>query len=226
MRTIVGLILALGATSAAAAYKCKDEHGLTHFGDIPPAACANVVVYEVDNLGMVVRKIEPTPSPEQLHRLQEEQSKRKESERAAAEQKRHDEALLASYSSEKEIDITRDRNIEPVQARIASAQERIREIDKHRKELQDQLEFYRAGHAKGRDAKAHEPPPMLVADLDRTTREKQSLEASIVSAKKEIEAIRARYDGDKKRWIEVRRGGSGVTPASAPAGDAKAVRKN
>lgn len=217
MRRIAGLILALGAGSAAAAFRCVDEHGLTHFGDVPPASCANVVVYELDKMGMVVRRIDPTPTPEQLRRLKEEQDKRKEAERVAAEQKRKDNALLATYSSEREFDVARDRNIEPIRSRIASARERIITLDKQRTELENRLDFYRAGQAKGRDGgKVHQPPPGLLADIDRTKQEKKSLEASIAGAQKEIEALSARYESDKKRWIEVRRGGGGVESEAKP----------
>ncbi len=48
------LILAmLAAPAAHAAYKCKDERGITHIGDTPPAACANVVMYEITRSGTV-----------------------------------------------------------------------------------------------------------------------------------------------------------------------------
>ena len=192
------------APFAHAAYKCVDEKGVTHFGDTPPAGCATVVMYEVSPTGHVLRSIDPTPTPEQLKVRLEEQKKKKEADRIASEQRRKDMALLNTYSSESEVDVARDRNIEPIKGRIKGAQERIGEIDKRLKAINDEMEFYKAGKKGGKDAKAVQPPPNLVADRDRATKERASLEKSVAEAEKEIEAVRARYDADKKRYAELK----------------------
>jgi len=194
----------LYAPFAHAAYKCLDEKGVTHFADTPPAGCANVVMYEVSPTGHVLRSIDPTPTPEQLKVRLEEQKKKKEADRIASEQRRKDMALLNTYSSESEIDIARDRNIEPIRSRIKGAEERIAELDKRLKKIGDEMEFYRAGKKSGKDAKAIQPPANLVAERDRATKEKASLERSVAEAGTEIEAVRARYDGDKKRYAELK----------------------
>ena len=46
------------------------------------------------------------------------------------EQRRKDLALLATYSNEKDFDVSRDRNIDPVQNRIKGAKERSDAVDK------------------------------------------------------------------------------------------------
>ena len=67
------LILAmLVAPQAHALYKCKDERGVTHIGDTPPAACASVVMYEVTRSGTILRKIDPTPTEDQIKARQAE----------------------------------------------------------------------------------------------------------------------------------------------------------
>ena len=114
MKKWIVLVLALHAPAAMAVYKCVDEQGRTLIGDVPPAGCAKVEMYEVSPSGTVLRKIDPTPTPEQLKLRLEEQVRRKEAERAAAEQRRKDLALLNTFDSEQEIDVARDRNIEPI----------------------------------------------------------------------------------------------------------------
>jgi len=194
----------LYAPFAHAAYKCLDEKGVTHFADTPPAGCANVVMYEVTPTGHVLRAIDPTPTPEQLKARPEEQKKKKEADRIASEQRRKDMALLNTYSSESEIDIARDRNIESIRSRIKGAHERMAEIDKRLKAIGDEMEFYKAGKKGGKDAKPVQPPIGLVAEQERANKEKASLEKSVAEAEKEIEAVRARYDGDKKRYAELK----------------------
>lgn len=204
MKKLCVTLALLYAPFAHAAYKCLDEKGVTHFADTPPAGCANVVMYEVSPTGHVLRSIDPTPTPEQLKVRLEEQKKKKEADRIAAEQRRKDMALLNTYSSEAEVDVARDRNIEPIKSRISGAQERMAEIDKRLKAIGEEMEFYKAGKKGAKDGKAVQPPPNLVADRDRGLKEKASLEKSVAEAEKEIAAVRARYDADKKRYAELK----------------------
>lgn len=201
---------------AHAAYRCVDERGVTLFGDVPPAGCANVVMYEVAPGGTVLRKIDPTPTPEQLKARLEEQSKRRDAERAAAEQKRKDMALLATYSSESEIDVARERNLDPIRVRIKSAQERIEAVDKRLAEIAKELEFYKAGK-KGGKKDAPRPPESLVAEQERAQHERASLEKSIADSHKDIEAVKARYEGDRKRYAELKGDTALRTAQEAPA---------
>nr|MDQ3024876.1 DUF4124 domain-containing protein [Pseudomonadota bacterium] len=135
----------LFAASAGAAFKCKDEKGVTHVGDTPPEQCAKVVMYEVTRSGAIIRTIEPSLTPEQAKARVEIEERKKEADKVANEQKRKDLALLATYSSESEFDMVRDRSIQPIQARIKIAQERMPAVDKRAKELGEELEFYKAG---------------------------------------------------------------------------------
>jgi hypothetical protein len=216
MKTILAMLLAAGLAPAAfGAYKCVDAKGVTHVGDTPPDACANVVMYETRSNGSVARTIEPTPTPEQVKTKQEEAERRKEADRAAAEQKRKDLALLNTYSSEHEIDVTRDRNLEPLSGRIANNRERIKQIDKHIVELEDEMEFYKAG--KSKTAKTREPPFVLVQQLKRAREERESLDKSIASTEREMEAMKARFESDKKRWHDLKTDPSMRNQPPAPA---------
>jgi hypothetical protein len=214
MKKLCLTVVLLHAGLAHAAFKCVDERGVTLFGDTPPAGCANVVMFEVAPGGTVLRKIDPTPSPEQLKARLEEQAKRKEAERSAAEQKRKDVALLSTYSNEQEIEFARDRNIEPIRSRIKGAQERLEAVEKRQKEIANEMEFYKAGKKGGRNESV-KPPQMLLVDQERAEKERQTLNKSIADAHKEIESVRARYDTDRKRYLELKNGGdSAMRPAA------------
>lgn len=196
------LLAALYASAAGAAYKCVDEKGVTHIGDTEPAACANVMMYEVSRSGMILRSIEPTPTPEQLKVKLEEAERKKEAEKAAAEQKRKDLALLSSYSNEREFDVARDRNIEPLTGRIYNSKDRIKVIDKRLKEIDDEMEFYKAG--KSKTAKTREAPMPLVHELERARKEREALEKGVAASEREIEALKVKFDTDKKRWLDLK----------------------
>jgi hypothetical protein len=229
MRRLILVLAMLYPPLAGAEYKCVDERGLTHVGDIPPPACGNVVIYEMSKSGMVLRKIDPTPTPEQLKTRLEELERRKEADRIAGEQKRKDLALLNTYTQEHEIDTARDRNIEPIKARIKSAQERQLELERREQDLGEEMEFYKAGKSrsvKGREeAPRDEPPPNLVADLERVRKEKASLTKHIVSYEKEMEQLRVKYETDRKRWIALK-SGAVAKPAEMIPQDPRQVKRN
>jgi Domain of unknown function (DUF4124) len=203
MRKILLLSAIAFATSAGAAFKCVDSKGVTHIGDTPPEECGNVVVYEISPGGVVIKKMDPTPTPEQVKAMQEERERRKDSDRAAADQKRKDAALLASFSAEREFDVVRDRNIEPFVGRIKSNQDRVKEIEKRITELENEMEFYKAGKS-GKSGKAAEPPPVLIEVMTRARAEKATLEKANVGYAKEIEDLKSKFDADKKRWLSLK----------------------
>jgi len=229
-RTISCLAIALYVPLASAAYRCVDEHGRTLVGDTPPAGCANVPMYEFGKTGKVLRRIEPTPTPEQLKALREEQERRKAEQKAAAEQKRQDLALLASYGSPKEFDVARDRNIEPVTGRIAAAEQRMKELDARKKDLATQMEFYNTGKSKRANAKLVDPADdqtgaWFRTEVDRMAKERTALAESVRQLHKDIQEMNARYAADKERWTLLKSGklAAGTLPATAaPAAPAPA----
>lgn len=212
MKTLPILLLAiLAAPATQAAFKCTDKSGRTHIGDTPPPQCADVVMYETSPSGTVIRKIDPSLSGEQAKAKQEEIARQKEQERREFEQRRKDIALLATYSSEKDIDTSRDLNLKPIEARIKSAQERIKAVEKKQKELDDEMEFYKAGTSKAgakgggkAEGKAKGPPAQLTQDIERAKAEKATLEKSIADYQKELVDVSERYDADKKRWLALK----------------------
>jgi chromosome segregation ATPase len=229
MRTLnrsLGIALSLlFAGSAGAVYKCVDEKGVTRIGDTPPEQCANVVMFEVSTSGTVLRRIDPSLTPDQVKARAEEAERRKEADKVANELRRKDLALLATYSSESEFDTVLARTIEPINGRIKSANDRLAAIEKRQKELDEEMEFYKAGkskHKKEGQKAAPEAPPMLVGELGRLKHEREVLNKSLAAHDKEIAALRAKFDIDKKRWIALKSGrASQLAPEAPPVAEAK-----
>jgi predicted nucleic acid-binding Zn-ribbon protein len=217
MKRLLAVLAASWIPFAGAAFKCTDAKGITHIGDTPPAGCKEVMMYEVTPSGKVLREIEPTLTPEQAKARAAELEKKRAADAIAAEQKRKDLALLSTYASEKEFDVARDRNIEPLRGRITSTQERIKAAEKKQKDIQDEMEFYKAGKAK----KGGEMPANLTDDLKRAQAEKTALQSTIAGYEKEIEEIKVKFDADKKRWMDLKN-----APKEAAATDTKAAKKN
>ena len=214
--------LTLAAPAAHAAFRCVDEKGRTHIGDTPPLGCANVLMYEVTRGGTIIRKIDPSMTEEQVKAREEAAEKQRLADKAAAEQKRKDTALLATFANEKEFDVARDRNIEPLKARISLSEERAKDIDKRIKVVKEEMEFYTAGKKKSEKGAKHDPSVAMASELERLNEEKKQIAKSTMDHNKEIVEIRTKFDDDKRRWVALKSGKvAKPTEAAAPAGEAK-----
>jgi len=221
-KTLALVVIALYAPFASAVYKCVDEKGHTLFGDTPPAGCGNVPIYEVTPSGGVIRRIDPTPTAQQIELQREESDRHKKEAAIAAEQKRKDMALLNTYDSAEEFDVARDRNVEPVNGRIRASQERLKELDTRERQIDEQLKTYAESAKAGREVQA---PGWLVANLEQVRSEKKTLTSAIGRYNQEIAELRARYDGDKKRWLALKAaGGSLPPPAEATPAEPQPVK--
>lgn len=206
MKKLSLLVAMVFSTAASAAFKCVDEKGQTHIGDTPPAGCAKVVMYEITRGGTIIREIQPTMTEEQWKAKKEAEEEARIAEKAAREQKRKDMALLSTYANEKEFDVARDRNIEPIQQRIKQSHERVKEIDKRVKVVKEEMEFYKAGKKKG---SGEALPSNLTSELERLEEEKKTIAKNLVSYNKEIAELRTKYETDKRRWVELKAGSRG-----------------
>jgi hypothetical protein len=191
----VGSVCAIAFAAACAvpalgAFKCTDEKGRTHIGETPPEACANVVTYETGRSGAVIRKIEPANANAAAREIKEKSA---ETEKTAAEQKRRDTALLDSYSSEREIDSMRDRNVEILKTRLDASRSVLQKAEAREQQVQKMV-----------DATKGNPPAPLAADLARLKAEHATAASSVARLEKDLETTQARFAADKKRWLELR----------------------
>lgn len=221
-RVVAVLAVAAGASlmlclapATYAAFRCTDSRGITHFGDTPPPQCGNSRIYELNSAGVVVRVIEPSLTAEQVAERERERAKAQEAARAAADVRRRDNALLATYTTEKEFALALERDLRAVEDRIKVARERIAGIDARRSELIEELEFYAAGRGKA-FGKRREPPPELVAEQDRLREEKGRLVERIVRDEGAMEEIRKKNEADRKRWMELTQGGKVLPDGRSP----------
>jgi hypothetical protein len=187
----------------------KDKSGKTvGCGDKVPPEYQDNASRELDKRG-VTRKTNES-AEEQAKRLAKEKDNEKlkaEQDKKAAEQKRQDTALINTYSSEKEIDLRRDRE-------LATIDSQITQMKVMQKNAQD-----RQKEVKGRAGKA--PTDVQKEELARSDAAVSKADQALVDKEKEKEDIRTRYAAMRARYTELK-GGSGATaPAPAPTSTAK-----
>src|SRR4030066_836989 len=136
---VAGITFSLPATVIL--YKGVDDKGTTHYGETIPPEYANKDRTELNKAGRVVDKKEVL-TPEERRAKELEDARKREDEEAAVEQKRRDKALLNTYSSVKEIDLARTRNLQQVEARLNSINSQLKMAGDNLAGLQKEADGY------------------------------------------------------------------------------------
>ncbi len=178
---LVAALAVLPAVALAQSYRCVGGDGKKYYGQAVPLQCVGQPVEQLDSRGVVVKRIDPVRSAEDRAKQEAEEAERKKQAAAAKEQGRKDNALLSSYTSEQDIEIARARALEGSQRSAKDLEQSIAALKKRRA-------------APNADSRA------IDADL-------KAQEAALAARQKDMAAINARYDEDKKRYIEITKRG-------------------
>ena len=193
---ILATIVALAAEPASAqqgVYKCKDSKGKTYYTQTPPAECLGKEMDELSKQGTVVKKREAALTPEQIAAREAEEKRKKEEEERAKEEKRKNQALLNTYSSEKDIEDGRQRALRQAAEATKEIEKRIEEAQKRAQKLAAEKEFY-----------VKKPmPKKLQDDIKNNEIDLKGQQDAMAAKKKELGDINAKYDEDKRRYLEL-----------------------
>ena len=185
---VAGLVFSLPAT--AKLYKWVDDQGVTHYGETIPPQYAGKERSELKS-GRAIKK-EEALTPEEQRAKEEADARMLAEKKAAQEQKRRDNALINTYSNEKEIELARTRNLQQVDARINGINSQIAIIESNLETLQKEADGY--------DAEGKKIPTSLQQDLNNSQKRLDKLRLELEKAQAEKAALNARYDADKARY--------------------------
>lgn len=182
LRAVLALALAaLPLAALAQSYRCVGTDGKKYYGSSVPPQCTGQPVEQLNNQGVVVKRIDAQVSADERAKKDADDADRKKRETLTKEQNRKDSALLASYTSEKDIEIARGRALEGNLGSVKELEGKIAALKKRRS-------------APNEDVKG--------IDIDL-----KAQEGLLASKKKDIDTINAKYDEDRKRYIEISKRG-------------------
>lgn len=166
--------------------KWKDEKGITHYGDSLPPQYSNRENSLINKQGIIIQQ-NKIPDPQQ----------ESSSEQLQTAQTKKDKALLGTFSSAEEIDLTRERNLEPELLAMKNLQQdRSDSLKKHGK-IKTLAETYN---------KTKKPLPAdLKEALTVSQEEIAKIDQKILVRQKTIDEITLRFDEDKKRYLYLRK---------------------
>jgi Domain of unknown function (DUF4124) len=198
------LMLAHGLASAQTIKKCVDEKGVTHYGDPLPPQCAKSEVKEISTQGTVKKTMDRPLTPEEIKAREEEVERSKDARRKEEDQLRRDRALLATYGSEKEFDVSRDKAMDVVKTRQKTSENRLKELADQKKKLEAEMEFYNSG--KSKTGKGKDAPSTLTQAIARNNKDIETVKDSIAKMEDEKKNIASTFEADKQRWKDLKSG--------------------
>ena len=186
--------LLLRTPAIAETYKWFDEKGRPQYGDRVPPDAVNRGMVEYNKQGMPRKIIEPVLTPEQRQAFEDRQERQRQAERAIAEQRNQELALLSSYTSENDIDLARRRNLALVGAGIISAEARIKALQRRQAFLEREKLFY--------EKKPF--PDRMKRELANVVAEIPKQVALIEQKNQEALAVNKRYEEQKAQFRELK----------------------
>jgi hypothetical protein len=206
--------LCAGMAQAAPLKKCVDDKGRVYYGDSIPAEVLDKcrTSSELSSKGMEKKKTR-YPTEEERKAYENAEAQQKLDDENALQQKRRDRALLDTYTNEKEINLSRDRNLQATQAQIDGSQMRAKSVQGRLAELRKQADGF---------TKNKKPlPAYLGEEIKAAENELRIANETVAKWNQEYAAIRARFEGDKKRFRELKGFPPEQPTAAAPAGSVR-----
>jgi hypothetical protein len=197
-------LLAGGPAAAQRLYKYTDPAtGKTIYTDKLPTEATGKANEQLNRQGTVVKREPAAPTAEEVAAREAERKRKLDDEAAAKEEKRKNQALLNTYASEKDIDEARARALQANDEAIQEAERKVADAQKRRKQPATEAEFYQK----------RPMPGQLKLDIQNNEAEQRAHGDLLDAKRKETAFINAKYDEDKRRYLELLKAGNVATAA-------------
>ncbi|MCC6610841.1 MAG: DUF4124 domain-containing protein [Burkholderiales bacterium] len=199
-------LLAAGPVAAQKLYKYVDEQGRVRYTDRPPIDMAGRASDQLNRQGTVIKHNPAALTPEEVAAQEAERKRKTEADAAAREERRKNMALLATYPSMADLDDAHARALANNTDAKKQVETRIVELKKRQEKLQQEAEFYK-----------NKPLPAQLKGSMFELESDLKAQSELLAAKNgEVDLINARFAEDKRRYLELTKGGSpGKTASSA-----------
>lgn len=201
---LIGLAAAMSALTAFEAlaqarsqsltYRCVGKDGKKYYGQTLPPECLGMPAEILNSRGLVIKRIDAQSDAEARAAKEAERKKKAEEENAQREERRRNRALFATYTSVDDIEKARQRALEENRKAVKQLEDEIGGIKKRQAAHVKEMEFYTG---------KNKPPARLEQDIKNTEIDLNAHIGQIEAKKKEVDSINAKYDEDKKRFLEL-----------------------
>jgi hypothetical protein len=190
----VALITAapLLAQAQAMTYRCTAKDGKKYYGSAIPSQCLGSPIEVLNSRGMVVKRIDQAAEERaRAAKAAAESAGKHEQSIAERDEARRNRALLATYTSVKDIEDARTRALRENAVQAGRFEQRIKELRTRRARYEKELDTYK---------KAGKASNTVEDNIKNVDLEIAAQEELLSSKKHEVGGINAKYDEDKKRY--------------------------
>jgi hypothetical protein len=181
-------------------YRCVTKAGRKYYGFTVPPQCQGELIEALSAQGIVLFRIDPPLTAEQRAAKEAEEQKAAQAEAARLEEKRkaevqarRDRALLQTYADETDIERVRQRALADNHAAAAQVQKAIDELKVRQAKLAKESAKYTTS----------DMPAQLLRDVRAVSYDLTLQEQLLERRKKEAEEINARYDQERRKYLEL-----------------------
>lgn len=140
----VALVLCLlvpAVGHAGRLYQWVDDEGNVHFTDRMPAEATDEAHKVMDERGTVTdEKVSKETEREQREQLKAKEAEERRRAREREEQRRRDRIIMQTFTTERDIELTREDRVEAVQVQINIVEHGIKRLRAERRQIEHRLE--------------------------------------------------------------------------------------
>jgi len=184
---------AVAGSPGVTAYTWTDDQGVVHYGDSIPPQYAEKAHEALDRQGMAIGHSDAAKTAEELAQEARDHD-------AVVKKLQHDNFLIATYTSVKDIESLRDVRLEQLKGQQVAADAYVENLKSRLVALQGRAKHFRPYSTQ---AGAHRLPDDLAEDLVHTLNEMRTQSSALAAKNAEIDAVRAQFDSDVQRYREL-----------------------
>jgi len=180
-------------TAPAQTYRWVDDKGVVHYGDSVPAEYAGKERSVLNGQGVEVGHIDRVKTPAEL-------AQQAQAEELARQRQQHDQTLLSTYVSAKDIEALRDERLAQVDGQLQASTTYIESLVMRLGALQERAMQFKPYSS---EATARRMPDDLAEELVRTSNEARNQRKALDAKRKEQADMRAQFEADIQRFREL-----------------------
>ena len=174
-------------------YSWVDKNGERHYGDAVPPEYAQTERRVLNSQGVEVQHVDAQKNADQ----RAEQTKH---DQALQQRQQHDNFLLTTYTSTKDIERLRDERLDQLDGQIKAADAYIESLDARLKTLQARALLFKPYNKK---PDARRMPDDLAEQLVRTSNDLRTQHKAMDKRRQDQSEVRSQFEADISRYREL-----------------------
>jgi hypothetical protein len=180
-------------TTPAQTYRWTDDKGVVHYGDSVPPEYSQSERSVLNGQGVEIGHVSG-------HKSGAEGAQQAQAEALAQQRAQHDQTLLSTYVSAKDIEALRDERLAQIDGQIQASSTYLESLATRLGALQERAMQFKPY---SNEPTARRMPDELAEELVRTSNEARNQRVALEAKRTEQTALRAQFEADIQRFREL-----------------------